>query len=203
MNCLIFIETRILPNIREIFEQHHEMIPEGWDYKVVCSDLNKHLFEGYNLEIIRTFRSVTEYNYFITSLDFWSLFTQYENVLFTEHESGILRYGIDEFLEYDYVGAPWAWQQEPKFGGNGGFSLRSVNKCTELVKRMIYKGMSMGNCDVFFTNNLHFVGGKVAPYEVCRRFSVEAMFELNTFGYHAISSHLTPDQCEKIKKQYY
>lgn len=31
----------------------------------------------------------------------------------------------DEFLKYDYIGAPWPWQPEGVNIGNGGFSLRS------------------------------------------------------------------------------
>lgn len=31
----------------------------------------------------------------------------------------------DEFLEYDYIGAPWLWKTSNQQVGNGGFSLRS------------------------------------------------------------------------------
>lgn len=31
----------------------------------------------------------------------------------------------DEFLAYDYIGAPWGWHHDPYEVGNGGFSLRS------------------------------------------------------------------------------
>ena len=31
----------------------------------------------------------------------------------------------DEFLAYDYVGAPWGWHGDAHEVGNGGFSLRS------------------------------------------------------------------------------
>lgn len=31
----------------------------------------------------------------------------------------------DEFLKYDYIGAPWPWMSEGQNVGNGGFSLRS------------------------------------------------------------------------------
>ena len=41
----------------------------------------------------------------------------------------------NEFLEYDYIGAPWYWRDEHECVGNGGFSLRSkklMDACVDL-----------------------------------------------------------------------
>lgn len=56
-----------------------------------------------------------------------------------------VRGNIDQFLQYDYVGAPWHWDNErwqhhrqdmPQGVGNGGLSLRSVAAMRELAKTL-------------------------------------------------------------------
>ena len=40
----------------------------------------------------------------------------------------------DEFLNYDYIGAPWTWDEYPC--GNGGFTLRSkalMEECSKMI----------------------------------------------------------------------
>jgi len=46
--------------------------------------------------------------------------------LFVEWDSGVVRRELwrDEFLNYDYIGAPW-WWTDGKNVGNGGFAIRS------------------------------------------------------------------------------
>ena len=142
-------------------------------------------------------RTLNDYNRFMTDVDFWDKLKDYDRVLIFQQDSMILRGGIEEFLEWDYVGAPWAWQPEPKFGGNGGLSLRNPKKCLTLCQEKPYNP-SYGYEDVYFTNNLD----NVAPYEVCRKFSCETIFEMGTLGYHAIEKYMTPDKVAKIKTQY-
>ncbi len=110
----------------------------------------------------------------------------------------------DEFLKYDYIGAPWAlpsdnFSYRDPFGnlirvGNGGFSLRSkklLSLSTELkLEWKSYFGFY--NEDGFFTcHNRHLFekeGCKYAPLEVAVRFSKEREIEENkgiiTFGFH-------------------
>ena len=122
-----------------------------------------------------------------------------------QHDSGLLREGIEEFLQWDYVGAPWKesafWAHPKRKGGNGGLSLRNPKKALDLCQ-IRPNGPNIGKEDVYFTKYLELVKGNVAPYEVCRKFSCETVFELGTLGYHNISTHLSMDQCEKIMHQY-
>ena len=49
------------------------------------------------------------------------------HTLFVHWDSGIDDPSMwtDEFLQYDYIGAPWGWHADGRNVGNGGFSLRS------------------------------------------------------------------------------
>lgn len=102
----------------------------------------------------------------------------------------------DEFLEYDYIGAPWAWSENAyidPFGnhqrvGNGGVSLRS-KKLMDVPNKVVipwdvnqgdfYKHMNAGlfNEDGnICVHNRHLYeeqGCKYAPVEVAARFSYE------------------------------
>ena len=85
-------------------------------------------------------------------------------------------------------------------GGNGGLSLRNPEKMLNLIRLRSYNAR-YGNEDIFFVHHLEEVGGRVAPYEVCARFSVESEFKLGTIGYHAIDSHLSKEDCDTIINQ--
>lgn len=141
--------------------------------------------------------SIADYNHTMTDITFWEAIDA-DKILVFQHDSALLREGIDEFLEWDWVGAPWKFQEK---GGNGGLSLRDRVKMIELLKIKPYNPNRDGNEDIFYSNNLHLVGGRVAPREVCRKFSCESIFELGTLGFHAIDSWLTPEQCKQIRNQ--
>lgn len=118
----------------------------------------------------------------------------------------------DEFLNYDYIGAPWKWREQgfvTPFGehvsvGNGGFSLRS-KKLIELptkvevpfdvvVMNHFYKMFGSVNWNEdgnICVHNRHIFeenGCKFAPVEVAKYFSYESPLDINQgiipFGYH-------------------
>jgi hypothetical protein len=140
--------------------------------------------------------SIPDYNELLTSHAFWDKIDE-ENILIIQHDTNILRFGIEEFYQYDYVGAPWKFQQH---GGNGGLSFRKKSTMLECIEKVPYNGTD--NEDVYFSNTLKLLGKNLAPREVCEKFSCETIFKLGTLGYHAIEKYLTSEQCEQIKNQY-
>lgn len=94
----------------------------------------------------------------------------------------------DEFLKYDYIGAPWylqPWELD-KTVGNGGFSLRSM-KFLEASARLDYSGFEEPE-DVFLCRSsdkiLKQQGIKFAPHDLAYKFSVEDMPYKGQFGFH-------------------
>lgn len=99
----------------------------------------------------------------------------------------------DEFLEYDYIGAPW-WYKDGKNVGNGGFSLVST-----ALKRYLWQNRERFPCDTNvdddllcrkYRSALEEVGFRWAPEEVARQFSWEGCNQPRTdqthFGFHAM-----------------
>lgn len=188
---IIFIETRNFPSLRQIFEEHIKYV--DLEPLVVCSFENHEQFDGYQKILIKNPNNNKAYNQMITQSDFWKKIP-FDKVLICERESGILRRGIEEFYEWDYVGAPWKFQQH---GGNGGFSWRSVQAMIDISSKFRIGGE---NEDVFFCN--HMKGWKLAPRGVCARFSMETIYQEGTFGLHAIENYFPKEICKKIYNQY-
>ena len=99
---------------------------------------------------------------------------------------------IPEFLEYDYIGAPWpdlAWCNKNRVG-NGGFVLKS-KKFMNIEQTL---PNSDAHNDVLVTNTYFdyftYHGCKYAPVEIAMKFSLEhaipeCEYNLeNTFGFH-------------------
>jgi len=204
MNGCCIVETRPLANLDKlIIDRHLKFIPKDWELTIYCSELNHHLVKGVNfgrntniIVLDNPIMDNTTYNLLLKSVTFWGSLP-YDKVLIFQADSGLLREGIEEFLEWDYVGAAWLFQNH---GGNGGLSLRSV----ELMKHICENySFSTRNEDVLFCNLINDEKiGKLAPREICKKFSVETIFGLGSLGYHAMDKYLTKRQCDEILNQY-
>ncbi len=96
----------------------------------------------------------------------------------------------DSFLKYDYIGAPW-WYDDYQNVGNGGFSLRSKRLCEilandERVNKFHPEDLMIGR---LFRPVLEKHGILFAPECVARRFSFEGGPRVGTkwngsFGFH-------------------
>jgi hypothetical protein len=113
-------------------------------------------------------------------------------VLVVQHDGFIVNPSkwTDEFLRYDYIGAPWYPSQvhhnKEHLVGNGGFSLRSKRLCD-----FIASDPTISDChpeDVAicqrYRPHLEDNGFTFAPVELARRFSGENGPWLESFGQH-------------------
>lgn len=203
MNAAVVIETRSLENFPDTVREHMKHLP-GFELIIFGSDENEEFltrnisnFIHHKVKFPNGFGQF-EYNLTLTNPKFWEMLLPYERVLIFQHDSMLLKDGIEDFLEFDYVGAPWKFQHH---GGNGGLSLRNPKLMFTICKAEGWN-QNKGNEDVWFSNQMKRFNGKLAPRDICAQFSVESIFKLGTLGYHAIDAHLSPEQCEQIRKQY-
>jgi hypothetical protein len=105
----------------------------------------------------------------------------------------------DEFMEYDYVGAPIPLNTNILFNaderiGGGGFTLRS-KKLMEFTKTIPYPdkyGMYNNEDTIIvmeYRNELIENGMKICPHNIARHFVIQNAIDenhtlYNTFGYH-------------------
>ena len=117
-----------------------------------------------------------------------------DKALIFQTDSLLLRSGIDEFLEYDYIGAPWRKPKEGQLVGNGGLSLRSVTKMVEICDK--YSPNQQIWEDIFFIK--HLKGQGVADYETAKRFSMEDVYSINPLGVHNPIRHIDPELLRSV-----
>ena len=197
----VIVETRTLPEILGIINDHMKYLPVDWGLLIFCSTenysfLQEHFEDNELIMLQKEIKSQSDYNGLLTSKDFWGRIP-FDKILLFQHDSVIFKNNIMDFVQYDYVGAPWPFQEH---GGNGGLSLRGKMAMWYIVSKHKYES-SMGHEDVFFCNIMHEDEMNLAPREICSQFSCETEYVEGTFGCHAIEKYLNPLQVETLMAQ--
>lgn len=166
----------------------------------------KHLPEYTKLYVLKPNIVVfpKDYNNLLATRSFWQQFEE-ENILIFQQDTGILRNGIEEYYQYDFIGAPIdpnrcaGWKSTPSM--NGGLSLRKKSAMIKCLEKFQYDVHS-DNEDIFFCKSLYKLSANLPTIEVAKKFSVETMFTLGSFGYHAMHRYLNKNECDLILNQY-
>jgi len=144
--------------------------------------------------------TLLDYNWLRLSPDFWSAISpQHEHVLIFEPDSMIIRKGcVDNFLDYDYVGAPWGLLScslvgtPADYGGNGGLVLRRRSSSLAAVTSeecSCRRGPSPSECpdcqeDAIIVPILKDRNASFPSREQATRFAVEGVFYPTPCGIH-------------------
>ena len=223
-NEAVFIEFRILPHIEFLIRNTIDKLGEEWSHTIVCGNINYksicEIVKELNIKIIKLdYDNLNQatYSKLLGSLEFWNLIVG-EKVLIHQEDSCIFKYNINEFLQWDYIGAPWNHDVYKDLKvGNGGFSLRSKSIMKQIINKipieeykskwLVYdKKFSICPEDVYFTCNMYDHNiGKIAPFEIARMFSTESINEINSLGGHQfwLSDDKWIDRVENIFKTYH
>jgi hypothetical protein len=142
------------------------------------------------------------YNDILEDVEMWRGLKQegYNHVVVIQDDGFMIRKGIDKYLQYDYVGAPWADMADnvyikekltPNMVGNGGFSLRNVDAmiriCEEFEDKKLqtfYHNVNRAPEDIFFVKYLTQTGGKFPSKEEASYFSMEQIINPQCIGFH-------------------
>lgn len=100
----------------------------------------------------------------------------------------------DQYLNYDYIGAPWPWGAANRRVGNGGFSVRS-RKLTTICQdpTVVFNPPGYGDNNymedlhicVMYADYLESQGVRYAPVPLAQKFSAEIPGgRFNTYGFH-------------------
>jgi hypothetical protein len=202
----IIIETRDIPHLKWVIEniRHHT----GWEVMLFHYDNNVKNIDCTKVRLPHEMDH-SKYNSLLKDVIFWESFEQ-EHILIFQSDSFMLRGGIDDYLEYDYVGAPWNWANDPSFkdprykdlfifknGGNGGFSLRKKSVMLDIL----YEYYTDPNSQDSYINEDMFFSKYIKNYpslEKCKEFCSETMFYENPMAVHAIDKYMTEEQINKI-----
>lgn len=136
--------------------------------------------------------TINEYNKLLTSETFYEkipteIFLIFQtDTMICKNQKSL----INDFLQYDYVGAPW---NETNVGGNGGLSLRKKSKMLEKLRNCNYNNE---NEDIYFSNSCSNL--KFPTFNESKKFSVETVFNEKSFGVHKPWPYLSSENINTI-----
>ncbi|CAE7784811.1 unnamed protein product [Symbiodinium sp. CCMP2592] len=204
---ILIPETRALVTLPVVVLQAHTHFPE-LRIQIMCGSANKdyvrvqktlaalrqkgvlHLTpmpgEAYDVSQLAHDKATNVYSNLLMSPEFWQLITT-PKVLLAQTDSWICNGAhehLKDFLQYDYVGAPWFTLQTSKIHaacpkkqvGNGGFSLRDREAMLRITKSFQPNGLLE---DVWFCSHLQD-SDKLPSEEVAIHFARETFEKQET-----------------------
>lgn len=185
----VIVEPRIHKAWPIVLGNFLKNLDERWDFLIFCGINNEAYLEElinkefeqhkYRIKIINTKvenYSICEYCDLLMSKEFYEkiptevfLIFQLDTLISDKYNDYIY-----DFVQYDYVGAPWYFDNTV---GNGGLSLRRKSAMIHIIE----------TCDKFTTvEDLFFSHyAKIKPsLEDAKKFSVETIFSEESFGIH-------------------
>jgi hypothetical protein len=206
INESVLIEFRSFPHLEFIIRNNIIKLGSNWSHTVVCGNLNYDFMVTLcnnispNIKIIKLDydnMQVSEYSKLLASVNFWDLFTG-EKILIYQEDSIIFRSNIEQFIDWDYIGAPWPQNINQNNVGNGGLSLRTKKCMIDIINKI-----SIGSLpeDIYFVSNmLKFGIGKLADWNSAFNFSSELVFNPNSFGMHNLWLSCSSWRCHIYNK---
>jgi hypothetical protein len=202
---VVLVECRILPHIEFIIRNAIIKLGAKWSHTIVCGNQNydymNEICSGIspNIKLIRldidNLEAATTYNNLLASLSFWNMFKG-DKILIHQEDSCVFKTNIDDFLEFDYIGAPWKESQWIKdFGlkiavGNGGFSLRTKQVMINAITKVKRPPNSKVNEDIYFARCIYnHKLGSLPTISQAYAFSSEEIVNHQSFGGHCFFNY--------------
>jgi hypothetical protein len=206
----VLIEFRNFPHIEFIVRNAIIQLGENWSHTIVCGNHNYEMVVNIcrqlsnHINIIKINvdnKSQSEYSKMLTTSDFWNRFNG-EKILIYQEDSLIFKKNINDFLSFDFIGAPFPKHvnDTPNLVGNGGLSLRSKSKMLEVIETISLEetvfnsstldymkkvNLTVPPEDIYFSKNMQELNiGKVADWDSAYQFSTESINNPNSFAGH-------------------
>jgi len=199
-----------LPHLDFILRNAIYCLGSKWAFTVVCGTTNYNFIRTLcgdispHIRILpQNYENMTRqmYSNYLMTAEFWNLFHG-EKILLFQEDSLFFRRGVEPFLSYDFIGAPFPRNADdtPNSVGNGGLSIRTKCKMLEVLRTcpvetfvigqstrqyMNYVEMTAPPEDVYFSKNLQERSiGDVADWDTAWAFSSETVYNPDSFAGH-------------------
>lgn len=214
----VIVENRPLDNLIPIILHFSSVLGSEWPIHLFTSEGNMGIYSNSrpfqrNVDAgrfqvrplppdtaLNTHASVSA---FFTSPWFWEQMAPTESILMFQADSIICSNSpqrVDDFLQYDFVGAPVDEAKGLGMGYNGGLSIRNRTMCLDIVNMYDWQverhgDHSQGNVDYedqWFSKKMRELppkadgspGANLPPLDVAMKFSVETMWYEKPLGFH-------------------
>ena len=205
-NIAVIIEPRKHKNLEYVIKNVMYFLPENtWGMQIFCGNINYDyvldICGNYpNIEIVKMdVKNLTnwDYSYLKKSVTFWNK-VKGKKQLFFQTDSILRNRNINDFLQYDLVGAPWKWDIQNKVG-NSGICIMDKQKSLDVCEKY-YNDNDID--DIFFANNFTRENFIVATLEQAKQFSVEAIYYDDPLAIHKPWLWLEKKLVENLLKIY-
>jgi hypothetical protein len=200
---LIFVERRLHPNLAFVL-QNAAYFARGWGIVLVCSDMNyeycKEVCKGKDVDIRPLFQGnpepstgKLEFNTLLKSKEFYeSLPGDYH--LFLEVDCYIRKQIPEEWKLYDFVAAPYEWD-EAAIGG--GFFFRKKSASIRVCEK--YKD-DVWAVDTYMYKGGRQLGFKIPSFETGITYISESCIYEDPIGVHQWWTFFFPKQIEDAEE---
>lgn len=205
----VMVEPRKHGAMEFVLKNFLEQLDERWNFMLFHGLGNKEWLEDIISKFPDHMSRITLVNLGIQSMvvnDYSKLLTSEhfieqiptETFLVFQTDTMISPLGKDliyEFIDYDYVGAPWPKSnlRESCNVGNGGLSLRKKSKMLEIIRSTPY--LPGCNEDLFYCIN-HTIPLYKPTWEKARVFSIESIYSPRAFGVHKAWKYFPIEQLQ-------
>lgn len=212
----VIIEPRFDPIVGYVVKNVIRFLGPSWGVIVLHGSKNKEFIQSElsacsgieYMSLERPNVDIPYLNRIMKTTKFWTDFKA-ENILIFQSDAILRRSGIDEFLKYDYIGAPWHLQNKIVIKthgllrvGNGGLSLRTASSMIEAIERFGNTTNDKEDEDVFFARALHVMGRNVASPQTAANFAMEVpnndLDMTNPLSLHSIYKYVESAQLLRL-----
>ena len=208
--CAVIVEPRRHPHLSYVLRNIRHYLDPEWGLMIFHSRDNKQMIDqivsGWGdvqcREICEKKLGIPAYNKLFSSSSFWQQIPA-EHILIFQTDALMRRRGIDAFLDYDFIGAPFPRRAAEAYGerqpvevGCGGISLR--RKQTMIKVCDTWPNNKLRNEDIYFGEVLLEKGYNLPSPQVAGQFSVEASFHPDPLTLHKPWPWLTYRQMKKM-----
>jgi hypothetical protein len=209
------IEPRKHKALEYVLENFLENLNSSWDFIIFHGNLNKEYIENIINNKLNKYRerirlislnvdninNGVEYSRILTNKEFYRYIP---NEIFLIFQTDTLinpkyKNKINDFLIYDYVGAPWQHTNEV---GNGGLSLRKKSKMLEIIENCPYVNNDNNVNyveDVYFSKKCKNIDIYKPDFNTAKEFASETTWNPTSFGIHKVWQYF---DISKIKKDF-
>jgi hypothetical protein len=215
----VFIEFRNFPHIE--FNIRNAILKLGtkWAHTVICGNANYNMVEQICTNISPYIKIIkldvdnmtqSDYSLFLMQKEFWNMLKG-EKIFIHQEDSLVFKNNIDDFIDYDYIGAPFlkTTDDTPNSVGNGGLSIRTKKIMLDIISKFPYQNCEFNRSTLIYMSNVKLKYppedvyfskcmqenciGSVADWDTAFQFSTESVYNRNSFAGHKfwVSSHKT------------
>lgn len=206
----VFIEFREFPHVEFLLRNAVLKLGSKWMHTIICGNKNYSMMEKIVQNISPFIRIIklnvenmtqSEYSRLLMSKDFWNLLKG-SKIFVHQEDSLIFKDNIDEFIEYDYIGAPFPKKEDdtPNSVGNGGLSLRTKSIMLDIISKFDFQKCQFNSSTLRYMKHVHLEYppedvyfskcmqensiGLVADWNTAYSFSSESIYNRNSFAGH-------------------